>query len=356
MQRSSRWFAIAGLALTLGCGNGAPRPEKTPDEKSPEVGSAAARPPVTDALVQVVIYGLAAFKLKHDGQGKLIELSAHFPRESSAPHYLGLDRGVYDSGVRKWEEVIKDDHGDDIDLAKSTIRIQMNGYNDLLEDLQVPNTSFVDYPASTDEAADARWMLRTQEFDSLATDFDPKDATVHAEFAKGSLETCALVFPADNSNAVCKAQINGKTRSASEIMVIRGLVPLSASKVEVTIDGSSLQTTTVKPMGGPSVPVTWKGNTYTTVINIAIRNIDKVKRTMVTGHANHLKDFFPGAASSNWDIDIPDCKYDAQHSVWDCSKCMKDLQPDCWTYFLELFKNTPGGYDRPICPFVGWNP
>jgi hypothetical protein len=353
MHRSARWLVVA-VILALGCGRSE---QSSTSEQSGHAESAtgarnvAVPKTTTDkALVQVVIYGLAAFQLQHDSAGKLTDLSVHLPKVSSPPHDLILQRGVM-QGKMQWEDVTEDDNHDSLDVGGKSIKVDMMG--DLGE---VKGATIGDYPARSTDAADVGWMLQATEIDT-PTSFNPAGASAHVNFQNGILETCALAFPpkrwGNPRNEVCKIRVkNDKNveRSSSEIMVIRGWVPKSAASVKVELDdGAQTQTVTVPATGGD--PVTWQGVTYDTVIDVAIGNrYRNPGRDMSSTHANMLKQaLFPGASGS-WDMDSRDCP-----PQQNCS-CKPDLQPACWTAYIGvLFENTPSGYDRPICPLVGWS-
>lgn len=349
MQRSYRWFAMAGLVLALGCPGGE---KDTEQEVSTDKAQEGPAPQDTTerVLVQVVIHGLAAFKLER-ASGTLVGLGAYLPKVSSPPHELLLQRGTVGGGKRKWENVTEDDNGDPLYIGGRKIFVHMD------EPLgEVSGASIGDYPADASEAADAGWLLRAQEIDD-PTSFDPASASTHVIFKNGVLETCALVFPPKmfgTRDQVCKTRVDNDKhveRSTSEIMVIRGWVLKSEGVVKIDLvsltDETDVQTVTIPVTGGD--PVVWRGDTYNDVINIGIANrYQGTGRDMKSDHANHLKDLFIGETRS-WALDSPDCL-----PQQNCT-CKADLQPACWEYFEEMFANSPGGYDRPICPLIGWN-
>lgn len=348
MQKSARWLLAAGI-LVLGCRAN----EQSTAGEHKDLAKAQVSPQNTTdkALVQVVVFGLGVLKRDHDSQGNLTGLSAYFTKETD--HDLVFDQGVYANNIYKWDS-ISDAQGHKINIEGNTILFKMTGA--LGEEKKAATLG--KYPKDPNEAADTGWILQAKEIDD-PTDFDETQASVTVPFQTGYLETCALVFPpqtAGTDDQVCAVKVpndKGVDRGLSEILVVRGLVPKSTTgptMVEVELDGMQTQTIQIPATGGKSV--TWQGVSYDTVINIAVGNVfNHANRVMTSDHADkHLKPLFSGASRS-WYMQSSDCD-----SAGKCS-CMANRQPACWTaYFAEFFRNTPSGYDRPICPLVGWNP
>lgn len=354
MQRRAVWlWAVAGI-LVLGCSHSEPPAAEQPTKAAagqPQE-SLAARPQAATnrALVQVVIHGLAALELERDATNKkLTGINAHFPEVGNPDkHDLQLDRGVKTT-KHQWQAVKRDDNNLAISLPGKTITVNMNG------DLEAARSNNLGkYPANRTEAADAGWLLLATEIDG-PTAFNPGAGSLHVKLAHGTLETCALVFPKKawgSEDKVCKVKTENQNmvdRSLSEIMVVRGWVPKvnNTASVVVEIKGQQTQKVTIPPTKGDSV--TWNDVTYDTVIDIAIGNrSDHPDREMQTTHGNHLKNFFSGASLS-WDMKSYDCT-----SAQNCG-CKAAVQPECWKYIFKLFDGSVSGYDRPICPLIGWD-
>lgn len=353
-MRCLRWMGLALLMLLLllvglaGCGSPPPAEKKVPVSETP-VAQAKARSPrlVTDkVLVQVLIYGLAAINREHDGQGNLTGLSAHLPIADE--HELKMFKGTF-SGQYDWKEV--EDGGRIVDIAGSTLHVKMSGP---LEETR--GATIGAYPANEAEAADVGWMLEATKIDDV-TAFDESYGSAHVLFDHGTLETCALAFSPQSWNHACRVRVDNPKkveRSVSELMVIRGWVDKAASgqktKVEVQLTGSTNKSVLIEETGG-AASVTWNGETYTTIINLAIGNYTPPsKREMRSDHANHLKPFFTGASLS-WNLESSsDCVEIA--GKWVCNGCQV-VQPTCFAYF-QLLGGSPSGVDRPICPLVGY--
>lgn len=339
-MRSLRLGTVVLMVLLLvqlgliSCGPGDGSDENA--EPATAASATSAQVSTDKALVQVLIYGLAAFKRDYDDAGRLIKISAHLPEVANPKHVFGLYRGTY-TGQHGWKKVTEDDMNVPLSIEGKEIRVKMMGN---LSQMKVATIGA--YPEDAAAAADVGWMLRANEIDD-ATGFDEKYASTHVIFENGTLETCALVFNPKPWNKTCKVKVKNKKhveRSASEIMVVRGWVPKSsgAATVQIELKGLQTQTVTIPETGGDSV--TWDNVTYSSVIDIAINNIyDTPGRLMMTDHGNYLKKLFPGASRS-WNLEASDCR--------------PDLQPVCWTaYFTKLFAGSPSAIDRPICPLVG---
>ena len=344
-SQTDRITTISGALIVVlfsACG-----PRTTDTETAREHGETAAQ--LIDeeqALVQVLIYGLAAFEIERDANEKPTKITALMPR--AALHTPNLAAGRIINGKREWLSVQ--------DVPDTTITFDLAG---LLDNEKGTNT-LGEYPTSKQEAADIRWMLRYGKIDDNPG-IDPSEATTRIVFEAGTLETCGLVHAPREGPSVCKVEVkNDKNyiRSISEYMVLRHPVAFDTSEVEVILTaGAQEQRIPIAPTCGPcpiTESVTWNGTTYKKIFNIALRNpFDQPEeRTMDSHHAdNHLKDLFPNAAKS-WYMVSPDCNDDDGDGVWECPDCNRqDRQPFCWDYF-QTFEGSFGGMNRPICPFV----
>lgn len=287
-------------------------------------------------LVQVLIYGLAAWEFEPKFQKHPSAVHVHFPEVNSPRHTMDLSWGYQ----RGWNVLAKDFGGKTITLGSGNALVAFQGAGSLGE-----------YPKTPEESMDVRWMLGADDFEPTGTvkgtdyKYQHLSTTAHINLDGGTLETCGLVHSKDIKE-VCRVDLDssGLKTSASEYMVLRYEVK-NMSAILVDVGGTKHP---IVPTEGSSV--FWGGTTYTQVFDVRLRNASKPSgRVMKTLHANKLQDFYPKAMKS-WYVSSSD---------YTAGKCRsktteatpRDLQAPCLLYFKKEY-GEPSGTKRPICPFV----
>jgi hypothetical protein len=313
---------------------------------------AAARP-LRHALVQIFVYGLAIVELKPDFIEFPEEINVHLPFDSG--HDTAMFVGMETEGIRSWKTSIPRPGQPDLSLpglSGATLRL----LSPPAQRLEARNTrsNLQAFPANRAVAEDAGWLLRAQQFEPLSRIQAPTGGT-HLNFTSGTLETCGLVH-STTTQKVCRVKTGGQgsaTRSAAEYIVMRFLVPLDTTSVEIEIDRGPGRKETIKiPARGGRETVTFKDESYDKVFDILVSNLPRTRGRSMDGghHIGPVRAFFPQAAVSPWRMSSPNCP---GNDGEDCNGCVSGVQPACLSY-LESYEGQPSGANRPLCPIVGY--
>lgn len=338
--------SILFLSL-VGCGQST-KQEKTAQTESSSPASVKAGDRSIErnkALVQVFYYGLGVFQFdrafEENPSNKIV---IHMPPATDHTKYL-MAAAAEGSGY-KWKIV----PGGALDDMTVTF---LPPSSTPLEALHTA-ASLGKVPSSSDEARDARWLIRSDQFGSIAS-FDPMGADSHVEFKAGRLETCGLVHEVGTIDKVCsvttQAMPESEKQAASEYMVHRFVVDRPADFVIQLQPSSGPPRPIAIAERGGAAGVVFDGVEYARVFDILIANVDpRTTRKMESTHPQHIRDtmFLPNTPP-NWAISSPDCSESG--GVWTCHTCISNVQPACLEIFAE-YEGAPGGMDRPICPII----